>query len=176
MRPLLSLLALALALESIHASAADLEFEFGPTLFEKATEKPSKIDTGFGRRFTIESRPSYDSPLYKGLWPMTLAAFRHEALRADVPEKEFESPVKIKIDTFLLASADAHPIRDLLWPMTLAAFQELDRPNSEDEEIFTFCIATNDAHPLRQSLWKSTRKKFAELEAEYVYGGIAFTR
>jgi hypothetical protein len=144
MRSIPVMLALALALGSIHASAADLELEFGPALFEKAIETPAMIETGFGRRFTIEGSPSYDSPLYEGLWPMTIAAFRHHELRADFLEKKFQSPVKIKIDTFLLASADTHPIRDSLWPMTLEAFQRLDAPKYEDTEIFTFCIAAND--------------------------------
>jgi len=76
MRPTRFLLALALVPCSVPASAADVEFEVQGDQFEKPTAAKPNFVNFF-----------YDSPLYKGLWPMTLEAFN----RLDEP-KDTEFP------------------------------------------------------------------------------------
>jgi len=146
--------------------AADLEFEFGPTLFKQpAVEKPAENDTGFGRRIVIDGSPSYDSPLYEGLWPMTLDAFRgdrriirmnfdltlpklpisdprlHEPRRIVPPGMLIALKPAASVQSFTEPSYD-HPLYEGLWPMTISAFRRIDMP--KDIEVFAFCITANN--------------------------------
>lgn len=75
MRPAYFMLALAMTACSISASAADVDFEVRSDVFEH----PAELVKNF-------AEATYDHPLYEGLWPMTLKAFR----QLDMPrDKEF---------------------------------------------------------------------------------------
>jgi hypothetical protein len=97
MRPIHFLLAIALCISTIGASAADVDFELGPNSFEEPAVTP--VDFNFAFK-------SYDHPLYEGLWPMTIAAFRTRDSQLDAPiQMEFDFPLPAaKESVFLLAS------------------------------------------------------------------------
>ena len=59
---------------AMSAHAADVEFECDEAMFEPS----APINQDIERRFAIEGRANLDSPLYEGLWPMTLEAFGAE--------------------------------------------------------------------------------------------------
>jgi hypothetical protein len=165
MRPTSIMLALALAACSVPASAADVEFEARDDLFERTDpDKSAATELGFGRRVILDGHETYDSPLYEGLWPMTLKAFRGDPRRmrmnADAtplkiptsPPRLYEPlrivppvmPVALNLPIPVLNFAGPlydHPLYEDLWSMTLAAFRRLDEP--KDTEFPTFCIAAN---------------------------------
>lgn len=88
MRTALSAMAVSLCLSASIAVGADVEFEFGTTLFERPAEsqdacrrieKLATADEDFLRQFVVSRFPgfsTYDSPLYDGLFPMTIEAFK----------------------------------------------------------------------------------------------------
>lgn len=181
--------------------AADVEFECGPAMFEQ----PAESDQDIKHRITIEERPNLDSPIYEGLWPMTLEAFQPDGrvLRTTpvalphFPPSLTPQPIeeywqhfgpkvaytgKCDCRSGFLTSVELSfvpnydsPLFAGLWPITLEMFRAADQERI-DEEVPGMVIAANDMQPLRDSLWKATREKFAEMEAVYTFGGIAFTR
>jgi hypothetical protein len=150
MRTLFCTVIVAACLGASVACAADVEFEFGSILIEQTTvEKPAANETGLENRMVIDDQRSYDSPLYEGLWPMTLEAFRgnHRMVRTDaVPtfpklptsEPRLFEPRGIVPPGVLITSNPAthvqnfagrsyqHPLYDGLWPMTIKAFKRSD--------------------------------------------------
>jgi hypothetical protein len=190
MRPAYFMLALAATACSVSASAADVEFEVDSKVFEqRAVRRPE---------FTVERgefpilKQSYDHPIYEGLWPMTLAAFRQSEETKDV-----------EIFTFNIASNDEElrrcltvfspkffpaydsPLFSGIWPMTREAFQKLDtNPQPVEHQDFSFpeaeaedggmVLAAIESRDLRSSLWKATRDKFESMDNGVVFG--RFTR
>jgi hypothetical protein len=147
------------------ACAADVDFEFGPTLFQRpSVEKPATNETGFGVRMVIDNQRSYDSPLYQGMWPMTLEAFRGDRrmirtnsvraiLTLPASNPRIYEPRRIIPPGVLITSNSAdsarcfaersyrYPLYEGLYPMTIESFKRSDWP--VDEAVFTFNIAMN---------------------------------
>lgn len=112
--------------------AADVAFDCDETLFESPAPSDDDFrqfaatkndEDDFLRRLSIRAIlnfPTYDSPLYEGLWPMTISAFRsHDDNDNRIEmEFEFELPEPQKADAFLLASNDIHSLRGSLWNVT----------------------------------------------------------
>jgi hypothetical protein len=165
MRTLYFVLALLSCIGVKQVSAADVEFECDATMFEE----PAGGDEVYNRRFTIEGHPNLDSPLYEGLWPMTLDAF-HGSKERTVPrefkfafpvnsdddhEKEIEQPHVVPAGMVIASGRDDwrywltnyviqqydSPLYDGLWPMTVERFKRADM--ERDQEVFSFTIASN---------------------------------
>jgi hypothetical protein len=142
-------IAIALGCLQSTAFADDLQYYKNQNPFELSTK--AKQDAAIY---------SYDSPLYRGLWPMTIEAFKQldwtaDRESSDVKPLNFAFPVIISDDGgFVIASHPAdpvqnfagrsykHPLYDGLWPMTVKSFRRSDLP--VDEAVFTFNIAMNN--------------------------------
>jgi hypothetical protein len=201
MRTFQCAVALAVWFGTMAVHAADVEFECDETMFER----PVPVNQDVKHRFAIEGRPNLDSPLYDGLWPMTLEAFApNDKLLGPTPfalpksspslvPQPIEEPWqavgqrivctgKCDCQSGCITSVEFSfvpnydsPLFEGLWPITLEMFRAADQERI-DESVPGIVIAANDMQPLRDSLWKATRDKFAEMEAVYIFGGIAFTR
>ncbi|MGD9635813.1 MAG: hypothetical protein AB7U97_21200, partial [Pirellulales bacterium] len=81
-----------------------------------------------GRMVIVPEMPSYDHPIYEGLWPMTVAAFQDidsDAARdteLDFPTNGFAHDE----DAYLLASNEIQSLRDSLWRATRDKFAAMD--------------------------------------------------
>jgi hypothetical protein len=167
MRTFQCAVALAVWFGAMAAHAADVEFECD----ENMLERPIPVNHDVKHRFTIEGWPNLDSPLYEGLWPMTLEAFAPNdrilgptpiALPCSSPSlvpQSIEEPWQAvgqkivcngKCDCrsgyftrveFSFFPNYDSPLFEGLWPTTIEAFERLDQP--KDHKVFTFCIAAN---------------------------------
>ena len=106
MRPAYFMLALAMTACSIRASAADVDFELGSSLFEQATAAPEVVNF---------AGSDYDHPLYEGLWSMTLKAF----CDSDVVEDK-------EVFSFSIAASDTKSLRSSFLKATRDKFEELE--------------------------------------------------
>lgn len=125
MRPLHFKLALALTACSISASAADVDFECGTDTFEPPTaSEPNPF-----RMSVAQDKRSYEHPIYEGLWPMTVAAFRKIDSVVHVPKNEYDFAVPVIIvedDGMTLAANEPRALRNSLWRTTRDNFEALD--------------------------------------------------
>lgn len=163
MRTFQCAVALAVWFGAMAAQAADVEFECDEAMFQHSAPLTKEVK----HRFAIEERSNLDSPLYDGLWPMTLEAFRgnSESLRVEVkmsfpvpaiPRQHptIERPQSLPAEMVIASNDDLcrfrtnyalpcydSPLFDGLSPMTIEAFRQGDVP--KDKEIFTFNIAFN---------------------------------
>ena len=138
--------------------AADFEIEFGPALFEQPTvEKPATKETGFGIRMVIDGQQSYDSPLYQGLWPMTLEAFRGDRRiigtnsvlslpKLPTPNRRLDEPRRIVLPGMLIASNPA------------VSKSNMVEPNGAGTRVPLFMYNS----PLYDGLWPMTIEAFKQ--------------
>lgn len=112
------LFASTIAFGLIHPSALaeDVEFDLDENLFDEPAVAEKFIEDF-----------SSDSPLYEGLWPMTIEAFRGIDCPAEVLRLDFAFPEAPASDAGMtLALNSSISLRESLWKATRDKFADLE--------------------------------------------------